>query len=262
MKIVLAIIASVVLGLGVFVGYTEVFTKTVRYDGSFVGAIASAFEFHDGTEVSVYLSADDSTSKENGVMTESSSLWLDVYYTEIGDPDNYEDDVYRNFSGYVDLQPGDFVVSDKFSGAQLDVQNAQLCEWVNDWDGSDPIPPEPDCMTTNISAVWNNAGYTETSGGTSYYRGQYCSTNDRYSNKSRSADAQIEIVDSDGNQIFSGPTDPMSAWIYSSDWKGKTRGCDYSCITESAGAPTEIRSAHQTNARTAAGLKPAAGGGC
>lgn len=265
MKIALAIIASVVLGLVAFVGYTEAFGgKTTRYESNYTGADASVFKSDGSTETSVYLSADDSVSRTDDVALETSSLWLDLSIRDVSNPDSsYE----QYFWGSVYLASDGFIAENQLAGAQLDVQDVELCGWDYYPDEPDPVPSEPVCMLVDVSADWGDAGFEDRDWGNYHHRGADCSDDYRYENRSRPSSAEISITDAGGNPIFSGPVDSGSAWIYSHQSKGKSRGCDYAVCAGSADATIGVRPLRgPSDARPVAGVtpdaavKPAAGG--
>ena len=231
MRIKFLVLLLAVAATFVAFGVIEAAGQKNQYASQETGASSSFSTVEsDGTEVYAYISASDYTSKDNGSVTSGSSAYVDVYTVDINDPDNWEDDVFHEYFGSVDLAAGDLVVSKTLSSAVLQPINLELCEYVF-YEGDSP--PEPECVDVTVNMNWGNAdGLARDWGNSGHQDDSGCRSNSSYNTSYRNAVATGSVV-FDGQQLVPGPADFAS--IYSSSYKDSSRGCDFNPCADGLG---------------------------
>ncbi|MEX0621429.1 MAG: hypothetical protein WD187_00335 [Candidatus Woykebacteria bacterium] len=223
-----------------------------EFRGDEVGANSSFFiTLADGTEAHTFVSASDFRFKENRSSTAGSSIFVDLFLIDVGNPDDYCDDVFQYFYGFADLATDQFDVGRDLSSANLNAM-VEVC--------TDPFDPWSKCHEVKISKlVWGEPGGLYHDWGSNHHRDDTgCRSDSSHNIKSRDAVATGSIT-FDGQQLAPGPSDWAS--IYSSVFKDKSRGCFYAeyCQLELGAVgranPLEL---DRLSARTAGTIVPAA----
>ncbi|OGY26903.1 MAG: hypothetical protein A2Z11_01865 [Candidatus Woykebacteria bacterium RBG_16_43_9] len=214
---------ALLIGVGlamIFAGHVE--AKGLTTSTNSTGADASFFTVIDGLETYTYVSASDFVTKDPYGGSSGSSVWVGIFMVDIGDPENYEDDVFKDFFGYADLGAGDFVVGKGLSSAALQPVDVEVCEAIY-YEGPG-APPEPECFDVSVDLVWGSAGDLSKDWGNSHHRDPACSSDSSFSTRYRVAVANGSVTDGE-RQFTPDPSD--YAAVYASSYKDASRGCDF-----------------------------------
>lgn len=170
----------------------------ITFTGSSASASASFSTDIGGVQTSTFVSASDHTFTGPEGTFEGSSVWVDVFQFDPGNPRNPRDDKFRGFFGYAELTPNQFQILGNLDSATLSAV-VNVCEFTfKDGKGRQP-PPQPSCFDVTVDLSWAGTGVVQTFSGKSNSRFDGCKVHSTFTDSFRSASAAGTVSDGTTN---------------------------------------------------------------
>lgn len=166
-----------------------------------VSANASFFSDVDGVQTSTFVDAFHETHSDPGGTHEHSSVFVQIFEFDPGNPRNPRDDTFRNFFGSAELAPGQLQVSEALDSATLNA-GVLVCELP----GGPSSPPTLNCFNVTIDLAWAGSGEVHNQSGKAIVRIDGCKIHDTFSSSFRDATATGTVSDGSTDFVL-GPSD-------------------------------------------------------